>query len=258
MRALADAAVGPGAVDHFELARADAPEADALAAFLAHRGAARPANLGALALQVGSAGAAGGVLALVRAAQALYQQVLPAGAAELPDALAAHQARAAGRPRFWLANDADGPRRAAVAAAGCDGTVLHAVLEEDSPPPEVEQQLRELTDAERAQPLGNRPEAAFALEADSAAELDGLIAKLAERAARRGGVAVEQLAREWFLRNAPRPTAKLALAVVARSVSELAEQLTFAREAIRSRPRAAAARPGRAGVALQFARPRVL
>ena len=238
LRALSDAAASPASVDSFETATTDGPEAAALAAFLANRGAARPANLSSVRAQVGDAGAAGGVLALVKAAQALYQQVVPAGIArdELRPELARHQSRAAGQPRFWLTNEGDGPRRAAVASAGCDGTVLHAVLEEDRPTPEALHPIRERVEAERAQPLGARPEAVFALEADDAVGIDHLAAKLVERAARRSTVPIEQLAREWFLTAGAKPTAPLALTVVARSAAELGEQLAFARGAIRANP----------------------
>ncbi|HEY1379255.1 MAG TPA: beta-ketoacyl synthase N-terminal-like domain-containing protein, partial [Gemmataceae bacterium] len=62
----------------------------------------------------GRAGAASALASVVAACAALYRQVLPA----------------ADGPRFWPRDPAGGPRRAAVAAAGTDGSRVHVVLAE--------------------------------------------------------------------------------------------------------------------------------
>jgi 3-hydroxymyristoyl/3-hydroxydecanoyl-(acyl carrier protein) dehydratase len=88
------------------------------------------------------------------------------------------------------------------------------------------------------QPLGARPEAVFAVEADGQdGLLDGLVA-LADLAARRIDRPVELLAREWLQASPQQPDRARAVTFVARAGDELLEQVAFARESLQTRPEA--------------------
>jgi 3-hydroxymyristoyl/3-hydroxydecanoyl-(acyl carrier protein) dehydratase/malonyl CoA-acyl carrier protein transacylase len=89
------------------------------------------------AARIGHAGAASGLIELVRTALCLYQQILPSG------------------PQFWLRNRVDGPRRASVLCSG-HGNSIYAILEEVENEPER-------TALERQQPLRVRNKALVAL-----------------------------------------------------------------------------------------------
>ena len=244
MRACTDARADPAQVDYVEVAGTgcpvdDKPEAEAIGALLAAKPRPSPVTLSGVRGQVGQAGAASAGAGLVKACLGLYQQVLPPTLDT--DVLRPELARVAAatprasRPRYWLRNASDGPRRAIVAATGVDGSAVHVVLEEYVPATTAGGATA-VREAERAQPLGLRPEAVFAIEADTPDELLTLAGKLAALAARSAARPVEALAREWFAATPPAPAAKRAVAFVARTAAELGEQLRFARDWLQTRP----------------------
>ena len=175
------------------------------------------------AADLGQTGAASGAASLVKACLALYQEVLPAGVS--PDG---------GRQlpgRYWLHDRADGPRRGVVVSAGADGSTLAIVLEEharntvDEPPA-----------ADRLQPLGAREEAAFVVGGGSPGELADRLTRLAALAADRPGRNIEAVAREWFQSALSEAKPAFAVGLVARTVTELAEQAGAATEMVRVAP----------------------
>jgi acyl transferase domain-containing protein/3-hydroxymyristoyl/3-hydroxydecanoyl-(acyl carrier protein) dehydratase len=177
---------------------------------------------------VGRTGAASAAASLAKACLALYQEIVPPGCVpQSPGQLG----RPASGPRYWLHDRASGPRRAAIAASGADGSAFAVLLEEHA---------RNATDAvptaERAQPLGARTEAAFAVDGASAADLVAGLDLLAEFAPARASRNIEAVAREWFRTSPPNPKHPLAVALVARSADELAEQLTFVVRSLRANP----------------------
>ncbi len=107
---------------------------------------------------IGRPGAATGLAAVVRAALCLYQQLIPAHGQDTSDS---------GGARFWLRNRTEGPRRAEVRAFGLGGT-RHTISLEAA---EDDVQPRGLIETERAQPLGARPLAIFAIEAEDRGRL---------------------------------------------------------------------------------------
>jgi 3-hydroxymyristoyl/3-hydroxydecanoyl-(acyl carrier protein) dehydratase len=244
IRACADAVVDPASVEYLEAAASgaaadDRPEAEALAALLAVQERSTALNIGAVRGQVGQTGAASAAAGLVKACLALYQQVLPPTVAGddlrpelVPVSPHCHWSRG---PRFWLHDRASGPRRALVAATGVDGSAVHVVLEEYAP---------RGAEVERAQPLGARPEAVFAVEADTTGELLSRLAQLAEWAKERTHHPIELLTRDWLKQHPPAATRKCAVACVARSGAELLEQVAFARQSLQARPQAPIPDPG--------------
>ncbi|HVL11339.1 MAG TPA: hypothetical protein VM529_02155, partial [Gemmata sp.] len=196
---------------------------------------------------VGETGAASAAASLAKACLALWQETLP-GTAAVPAAsdvtpTSGGDGRGPREPRYWLHDRANGPRRAAVSAGGADGSRFVILLEEYA---------KIATDApaapERLQPLGARDEAVFVVEGNDA---EGLLAGLEAlqsfvgRAVPDAGLSgtarptsTEAVARAWF-REAPPSGGSLAVSFVARSVSELEEQIAFATENLRANPIAA-------------------
>lgn len=158
---------------------------------------------------VGHTGAASAAVSLLKACFALRAEVLPGEP-----------------PQYWLHNRSDGPRRATVTASGADGTHFAFVLEEGP---------RAASDRAPAQPLGARPEAAFAVEGDAPADLFAGLQKLSALAAERPDRHTEALARAWF-RAAPPANRKRAAGFAARSADELREQIAFVSASLRANP----------------------
>ncbi|QEL14306.1 type I polyketide synthase [Limnoglobus roseus] len=217
MRACLDANADPAQIGYLETAE-DAEERRALETLLEKTKRDVPLVVGSAKLQVGHAGFASPLVGFVKAALALYQNVLPPGGenAALPNA------ERPTTPRYWLHDRTAGPRRAAVGAVGVDGSSFHVVLDEHVP---TVASPRIVT--EQRQPLGSRQEAVFVVDGDTpAAIVDGLGRLFGWLPAQPRPI--ESLARDWFRRVAPDPRRKLAVTLVAKSLPELKEQIEYA------------------------------
>ncbi|MCU0703705.1 MAG: hypothetical protein MUF18_06990 [Fimbriiglobus sp.] len=211
VRACADAVLNPDGLDLLETAGGGSGEREAIEAILANRDRPEPLVVSSPQARLGYTGFAGGAVALVRACLALHTRILPPTDRDssIPSPRDAIDLSSAAR--FWLA-DLDSLRRAAVATAGADGSVVHVVLEEHAATP-----------SGIPQPLGDRPEAMFAVDAETPAELHSALLRLRAFAEQGTGRPVERLAREWLHGQALNSGHKLGAAVVARSGAELAE-----------------------------------
>ncbi|MBV8559117.1 MAG: acyltransferase domain-containing protein, partial [Planctomycetaceae bacterium] len=228
-RAHGEAGVAPSQVGYLEAhgsGRADEDRLEASALAEAARGWPRGAScaLGSSKGDVGHAGAASALVAVVKAALCLHQQVLPPirGGGTLRPELAASPFFAPRGPQFWLSDRAEGPRRAAVAALGVDGNLHGIVLEAHEP-------ARALETVDRAQPLGARPLALLAIEADDPSGLIRGIGELDALAARSPDAPIEALAREWWRDHRNGSRRRLGLALVADCPATLRDQLATAR-----------------------------
>ncbi|MBI2362402.1 MAG: type I polyketide synthase, partial [Elusimicrobia bacterium] len=226
-RAYEDAGLRPQTVEFVETHGSgspaeDAAEARALAAFFADRSPRRRLALGSVKPVIGHTGAASGLASFVKAALALYQEVLPP--LEVSEARAefdgvADRFHAPRAPQYWLRNRAEGPRRAGVSAMGLGGNFAHAVLEQlDSVPPNCERP------AERRQPLGARAEGLFVIEADSAPELILAARRLRSWLDEVRPMGVEALARAWWGQAPALGRKAHAVSFVARDAAELRAQ----------------------------------
>ena len=155
-RAYRDAGVDPDSVAYVEThgsaqPEADRMEADVLTEFFGGPQRAIRCFFGSAKSDVGYAGAAAGLISLIKAALALRNKVLPPIRdlrQPLPALLGSQNIAAPLLPQPWVRNRAAGPRRAGVSALGLDGSCLHVVLEEDPTAPEkleVELQDRQVT-----------------------------------------------------------------------------------------------------------------
>jgi acyl transferase domain-containing protein/3-hydroxymyristoyl/3-hydroxydecanoyl-(acyl carrier protein) dehydratase len=237
-RALAESHITPDRIGYLEAhgsgdAAEDAAEAQALAAAFAEREGA-PCALGTVKAAIGHTGAAAGLASVVKAALALYQEILPAMAPLVrpQGELATLEGRmhAPRRAQHWLRDRADGPRRAGVATLGMDGNAAFAVLAACEAPGTHR-------DAERRRPLGAMAEGLFVVEADDQAgllaALKGLEAWAAEQDARRGA---EALARAWFRRQPLAPGRALAVSIVAKHRDDLLAQISQAAQSLQRHP----------------------
>ncbi|MBI4676671.1 MAG: type I polyketide synthase [Elusimicrobia bacterium] len=239
-RAYEEAGIRPATVSYLEghgsgVPAEDAAEGEALAKFFGF--AKKPClALGSVKDAVGHAGAAAGMASLVKAALALYQEVLPPlKAREARDEFrqAGERFHAPRLPQYWLRNQEDGPRRAGVSAVSLGGECVHVVLEG------VDRQVDTArTTVERSQPLGARGEGLFAVEEDNPPALVAGIARFSEWLARQpASRGVEALARDWFAgRPAGSQRKKLAVAFVPRGVDELSQQLSLAEKSLMDDP----------------------
>ncbi|HJZ59046.1 MAG TPA: beta-ketoacyl synthase N-terminal-like domain-containing protein, partial [Gemmataceae bacterium] len=163
---------------------------------------------------VGEAGAVSTGASLTKAYLALWQEILPGGP-----------------PRYWVHDRESGPRRAAVTAAGADGSHFAILLEEHA------KNAADLTfTPERAQPLGARDEAVFVVGGDKPTELLAGLDKLKTFTSAQDGRNIEAVARGWFRESPPDPSHKLAVSLVARTADELAEQVAFAEGQLQTDP----------------------
>ena len=219
-RAYEEAGVAPESVGYVEADGAARPEADqaeaaVLGAFFGSAKRKTRCPLGSAKADVGHTGAASGLVSVVKAALALYQEILPPlrglrqPLAEIPASLQAPLF-----PQYWARNRADGPRRAGVSCSSVDGNVMHLALEA------CEEQTGERPVLERIRPLGARSEALFVFKADDPAALAGQFDALRQMAGAGEAEPVEFLARRWWLANRDATGART-LAIAARDAAQL-------------------------------------
>ncbi len=141
-------------------------------------------SIGSVEAAIGRPGAATALAAVVRASLCVYQQMIPGhkGPGTAPV-----------EPQFWLGDPAEGPRTAQVRTRGLGGTAQTVTLEAVNDG----RQPTGVLETERAQPLGARALALFALEADDRAGLRERIERLEALAGPNEDAPIEALARRW-------------------------------------------------------------
>ncbi|MSQ52006.1 MAG: hypothetical protein EXR28_08970 [Betaproteobacteria bacterium] len=110
----------------------DVAEANALGTFFTAQTHSTPCQLGSVAADVGHAGAASGLLSLIKASLCLYREIIPGLRdcdAPLPELGGSALLRCNNPPRHWIRDRARGPRRAGVSTMGVEGNCIHIVLD---------------------------------------------------------------------------------------------------------------------------------
>jgi acyl transferase domain-containing protein/3-hydroxymyristoyl/3-hydroxydecanoyl-(acyl carrier protein) dehydratase len=179
----------------------------------------------AIAIQraIGRTGAAAGLASIAQAALSLYHQIVPPSGGE------GGPAESVSRPRFWLRNRSDGPRRTGIAVTGLGGTDHRVVLEgiEETEHPGA------FREGERLRPLGPHRSSLFAIEADDVAGLSeelGVLLSIIEKSSDRP---LETLAREWFEHHPTDHRRELGMALIADDAGRLRRAIETARSALR-------------------------
>ncbi|MBD1399134.1 beta-ketoacyl synthase N-terminal-like domain-containing protein [Pelovirga terrestris] len=219
------AAVKPADIGYLEVDGSGDPEADLLEAVTLSEvlgGGNRNSScwLGSVKADIGHAGGAAGMAAVIKAVLCLKQRLLPpvrsltALRSEWITSPPVYQV--ADAPQYWLTNRVAGVRRAMVTALGNDGSCSALIVEEHQgnlPAPGVDR------------PLGDLAAGLFALNADSLAGLGAKLTELKQLAAQYHDECCDQLARRWY-RNHPPPTdVSLCLTLVIETPAELNAQL---------------------------------
>ena len=226
-RALSDAGVGSDALGYIEASASGFPTTDTLEAedlkeSFGHSQRQRPCALGSAKSVIGDTGAAAGLASLVKTSLCLFHQILP----PLPHfkspreelALSGESFHVPTRAIPWMRDRALGPRRALVCSIGSDGTAVHAVLRGWD-------HKADEHSIERAQPLGARSEALFAIEGNGVEELTQRVRKLESLASSHAATPIETLARSWNAMNpASVPLLKMGAALLARDTKALKEK----------------------------------
>lgn len=179
---------------------------------------------------LGHTGASSGLAGVLKAALCLHNEILPPlrGVQAPLESLLAGQSRlwAADAAQFWLHDKATGPRRAAVNTLSPGGTCTHIILEAA---PEA------LAPTRTEAPLGNREEALFVLSGENVAALIRMLDRLKQHTQQGAGTPLESLAKRWHLLHLAQSDQR-SVALVARSVSELLEQIELVRHALSTQP----------------------
>ena len=227
--AYAEARIEPASVGYVEangLARPgeDETEAGILDAFFGSRQRKSRCYLGSAKADVGHAGAASGLISVVKASLALYQEIIPPLRAlqqPLSSIVNSKTLCAPVFPQYWVRDRAQGPRRAGVSTASVDGNVLHVVLEAN------EDSTGDCRAGERMRPLGALPEALFVLKAVDSEGLHRRLLSLRQMLDASKADPVEALAGAWWRSSASGETG-CCLALVVRDREQLARLLDAA------------------------------
>ncbi len=242
-RAYEDAGIDPQTIGYIEAGSSGTPEADrrevkALTGFFGSSERRHPIWLGSAQADVGHAGAASGLVSVLKASLAIYQEIIPPlRGLRNPIAILAENnlLRAPAAAQHWVRDRADGPRRAGVNASSVDGTCLHVVLEA------CEAQASGRFASERSGAPGARPEGLFVLGGSQPADLRQQVDELRQLAARHRSEPVESLARLWWQKRGAGDSRPHCLAVAAQDAAQLGRllQTPFAEPGHSSGPPAA-------------------
>jgi len=174
---------------------------------------------------VGWLGAASGMTSILKAALSLrYETLPPLRGLERPiwgDDLPAHAWL--DRPRYWLRNRNEGPRRAGVSGLSVDGNCVHIALES----------YEAAEPASGPLPSSPEPEAVFLAEGDSDQEVRAALDALRTRVQRNPRPFFEMARDQEFDWKKQR-----ALALVAANREELLKRIDIARDAFQRQPEA--------------------
>ncbi len=161
---------------------------------------------------LGNAGAALGLASVAKAALCLHRRILP-------------DEGTVKRPRFWMRNRAEGPRRAR-SVSPCDpeslgGTAIRRQRRSSLRNGIFEEHEESLVTAQRDFRPAMKQAGLFAIEADDESGLAERFRELREMAISFSGQNIDALARKWWQRHPNDPRLRLGKGILADSVSSL-------------------------------------
>ncbi len=198
----------------------DALEAETLSKVLAEGNRKTTCWLGSVKADIGHAGGAAGMAAVIKAIVCLKQRLLPP--VRRLTALRTEWItnpplfQVADAPQYWLTNRVSGVRRAMVTALGSDGSYSALIVEEHQgshPVPGVDR------------PLGDLAAGLFTFNADSLTGVGERLNELKQLVEQYQDESCDQLARRWYCSHPPEPDASLCLILVVENPAELNAQL---------------------------------
>ncbi|MCK4501395.1 MAG: type I polyketide synthase, partial [Desulfuromonadales bacterium] len=209
-------------------------EAKVLGSKIGGKGGSQTIKVGNVKGDIGNAGAAAGLAALVKTALCLHHKMLPP--LRNNQSLSPEWIRGKGKfstptaPQYWLHNSAFGERRALVGGIGCDGSCSHLVVEEYN-----NTAVAGATEA-TCRPIGALPEGLFVLEADSQEQLLAKIRQLRQLLTDQVEPPIDNLARLWFAQSHLDSKLSFGLSLIAESSVELTFLLEQAEKSIAADP----------------------
>jgi len=182
--------------------------------------------IGSTMAAVGHTGAASGLVSLVKSCLCLHHQMIPPltmddlqHASIFKDGSTLSIPR---KPYHWLHDRASGPRRALVGSLSADGNAAYVVLEGETS-----------NQPAHGVPTGE-DEAVFVVEANDTNELMRQLDQLRVSVSTDEAPGIESLARRWQRAAPAAPSAKLAVAIVAGSQTQLRTRIDEARQRVSS------------------------
>ncbi|MBW2453374.1 MAG: acyltransferase domain-containing protein [Deltaproteobacteria bacterium] len=210
-RGCEDAGISPHELAYVESHGSGVGRQDRLEAGALSRSFETGTIIGCTKARVGHAGAAAGLVSVLGATLSLYHRMVPPAAPSGRGSDGSGLTRLA-EPHPWLRDRIDGPLRAGVLALTPSGACTYVVLQGS------EHGFRE---DDSAQPLGPTPEGLFVVEADDADGLTAGLRRLLALASEGEDRPAARLAESWWREHPLRPSARLAVALVARGAFEL-------------------------------------
>jgi len=238
-RACRESHVSPSTISYLETDGSGLPaydflEAQVLGAAMGSDTGSQSTKIGTVKADIGHAGAAAGVAALVKTALCLHRKVLPP--LRHLKTLTPEWIRGKGQftvptaAQYWLHNRADGKRRALVSGIGSDGSCSHLVVEEYAG--EADPTFTEAA----SRPIGVLPEGLFVIEAESHEQLLREIAALRQMLSDHKDDQIDTLARRWYAQKSINPTQPYGLSLIAESGANLSFLLDQAEKSLRDNP----------------------
>jgi len=242
--AYCDADVDPVTVGYIETHGSGIPYEDQMeaAALTDYFGTVRQEGnpacaIGSVKTDIGHTGAAAGLASFVKTCLCLYQEIIP----PVRNVKKSETSHLAGESfyfptgaQYWLRNRASGPRRAGVSSCSVDGNCTHVVLEAYEPRerPLQNKFCTPYSSHDRLQPTGARKEALFPVEADDQAGLIARLQQLYTHVEQTEITQIESLARAWWHQQGTNPGHTFGVALIARSRTELLDQINAVRQAL--------------------------
>ncbi len=212
----------------------DKLEAQVLGAVIGNATSSQSTKIGSVKADIGNAGGAAGLAALVKTALCLHHKILPP--LRNLNSLTPEWIRGKGKftvptaAQYWLHNRAVGNRRALVNGIGSDGSCSSLVLEEYVGTNDIAQ-----TEA-TARTIGKLPEGLFVIVAVSPEQLLAEIAVLRHFIGLHSDLAIDNLARHWFDQKPIDANQPLCLSLIAESNDNLSFLIDQAEKSLRNDP----------------------
>ena len=250
-RCFRDAAVEPSAISFIETHSGGNPSEDRLETRALHEffsDSDGSCAIGSVKANIGHTGAASALAAVVKANLCLYHEIIPPLANfRVPENSLWHgeNFHIPIYPQFWLRNRQEGPRKAMVGAMTPDGNCMHIILEgfDYQPRSEIAEGVLQKVQLERKKPLGFQNPGIFIVAGNNKNALLAGLGALnqhvdlqlnAQDPDCRKQITMEEVARQWYIKNAVKLEHSRVLSIVAVNFSDLKKQISEAQTAVLS------------------------
>ncbi len=250
-RCFRDAAVEPSTIGFIETHSGGNPSEDRLETRALHEffsDSDGSCAIGSVKANIGHTGSASALAAVVKANLCLYHEIIPPLTNfRVPENSLWHRENfhIPIYPQFWIRNRQEGPRKAMVGAMTPDGNCMHIILEgfDYQQRSEIAERVLQKVQLERKRPFGFQNPGIFIITGDNKQTLLAGLEALnqhvdmqlnAQDPDCRKQVTLEEIARQWYIKNAVKLEHPQALSIAAVNFSDLKKQITEAQTAVLS------------------------